>query len=113
MMYFIERPNTWSAANKKWAEVHNYVDKFRNCLIVDDLSRDALINEIRHKVEELNEAYPRTKKLKVNFDFDGFISCRPDESHVDVYVFTIHIIPVRKTYRFAEQVAVLEKGGPQ
>ena len=66
MMYYIERPNTWAPANRKCAEVQEYVDKFKNCLIADDLSLDALIEEIRRKVEELNAAYPRTKKLVGN-----------------------------------------------
>lgn len=114
MMYFIERPNTWRAANKKCAKIQEYIDQFCNCLIPDDLSRDALIEELRHKVEELNDSYPRTKKLVVRFDFGDFISCCSEEQTSDSdYVFTINIHPVRKTYRFAENAAVLKKGGPQ
>ncbi len=111
MMYYIERPNTWRAANRKCAELQEFVGKFENCLIVDELSRDALIQELRHKVEELNVAYPRTKRLKVSFDFHDFISCYPEDRHVDEYVFTITIHPVKKTYKFAEKANVLEKGG--
>jgi hypothetical protein len=113
MMYYIDRPATWKAANKKWAEVQEYVGQFKNCLIADDLSRDAMIEEIRHKVEELYAAYPRTKKLKVSFGYNDFISCAPEESHVDEYVFTIILHPVIKTYRFAENAAALEEGGQQ
>ena len=48
-MYYIERPNTWAAASRKCAEVQEYVGKFKNCLVADDLSLDALIEEIRRK----------------------------------------------------------------
>ena len=111
MMYYIDRPATCKAANKKWAEVQEYVGQFKNCLIADDLSRDAIIQEIRHKVEELNAAYPRTKRLKVAFDYNDFISCAPEESHVDEYVFIINLHPVRKSYRFTEKANILKGGG--
>ena len=110
-MYYIERPATWKAANKKCAEIQEFIGQFRNCLIEDELSRDAMIEEIRHKVDELNAVYPRTKRLKVRFSFNDFISCEPDDGHVDEYVFTITLHPVRKTYRFAEKTNVLKEGG--
>ena len=111
MMYYIERPNTWRAANRKCAELQEFVEQFKNCLIVGNLSRDALINEIRHKVEELNAAYPRTKRLNVRSTSDGFISCYPEDQHVDEHVFTINIHPVRKIYKFAEKANGLKEGG--
>ena len=111
-MYYIDRPSTWRAANRKCAEVQEFVDQFKNCLIADELSRDAMIQDIRHKVEELNEAYPRTKKLAVHFDFSNFLSCSPEPRKVDdEYVFTIRFLPVHRTYEFAETVNVLEEGG--
>lgn len=113
-MYYIERPSTWRAANRKCAELQDYVSQFRYCLIADGLSRDALIQDIRHKVEELNEAYPRTKKLAVHFDFSNFLSCSPEPRKVDdEYVFTIKILPVHRTYEFAENANVLTEGGQQ
>ena len=114
MMYYIEKPNTWRAANKKYAEIQEFVDKFKNCLIADELSRDTLVVEIREKVAELNHDYPRTKKLVVKYDFDGYVSCYPEGRGSDYeYVFTIRILPVRRTYQFAESVNVLEKGDAQ
>lgn len=101
MNYYIERPNTWRAANRKCAEIQEFVNQFKNCLIYDEKSRDALIKEIRDKVEELNNAYPRTKRLKVEFSHGDYISCYPDERGVDEYVFTINIHPVKKTYGFS------------
>jgi len=111
MMYYIVIPNTWKAANRKCAELHEYVLQFRYCLIADDLSRDALIEELRHKVKELNEAYPRTRRLKINFNFDNFISCLPEDQHVDEYVFTINLHPVNRTYQFAEKANILKEAG--
>ena len=109
MMYYIDRPNTWKAANKKCAEIQDYVNQFKNCLITDELSRDAMIQDIRHKVEELNEAYPRTKKVVV--EGKSNVYCYPEGRSCEYeYVFIINILPVHKTYRFAEQANVLEKG---
>ena len=114
MMYYIESPNTWRAANKKCAEVQEYVNKFKNCLIADELSRDALVAEIRSKVKELNEAYPRTKRLVVTCGFSNFISCYPEGRSCEYeLVFTISILPVRRAYRFAEQDAALKEGGAE
>ena len=98
MNYYIERPNTWRAANRKCAEIQEFVNQFKNCLIYDEKSRDALIKEIRDKVEELNNAYPRTKRLKVGFSHGDYISCYPDERGVDEYVFAFHFYPVKRTY---------------
>lgn len=111
MMYYIERPKTWRAANKKCAELIDYVDQFRNCLITSELSRDALIEELRNKANELNDKYQRTRKLIVRFDFVDFISCCPENKHVDEYVFTINLHPVLKTYHFAEEANALKEGG--
>ena len=103
MMYFIERVNTWKATNQKVAELNNYVKQYDKTLIVDDISRDALVEELRHKVEELNEAYPKTKKLVVGTIDDNFVYCEPmpRKSDSDV-VFSFLVWPVRRTYRFAE-----------
>ena len=102
MNYYIERPNTWKAANRKCAEIQEFVDQFRNCLIYGKTSRDALIKEIRDKVEKLNNVYPRTKRLVLDCGSDR-ISCYPEGRACDYeYVFTIDIHPVKRTYGFVE-----------
>lgn len=112
MMYYIDRPSTWRAANRKCAEVQEFVNQFKNCLVANELSRDAMIQDIRHKVEELNEAYPRTKKLAVDFGFSNQLSCFPEQRNADdQYIFIIMFLPVHTTYEFAEHINVLEKGG--
>lgn len=100
MKYFIERPATWSPANKKCKELLDFVGQFRNTLITDDISRDALVEDIRHKVEALNQAYPRTRRLVVRFDRrDNYVFCQPEIHRIeDEYVFIIRFIPVENTY---------------
>ena len=115
MMYYIERPATWSPANRKCKLIQDFVDQFRNTLIADDISRDALVEDIRHKVEELNQAYPRTKPLTVT-DRDNYIACFPKTRTIaDEYVFTIRTEPVRRTFRFSEKAAasLLKEGGEE
>ncbi len=114
MRYYIERPATWSPANQKCKQLQEFVDQFRNCLIADEPSRDALVEEIRHRVELLNEKYPRTKKLVVDFSTRGnYVSCFPEGQHYDNYVFTIRLQPVRRTYRYSEQAFLLTEGAEQ
>lgn len=110
MMYYIDKPATWRAANKKCEQLHDYVNRFRNCLVADDLSRDALVEEIRDKVEELNQAYPRTKRLSVSYR-SNFLACTPEGSGAD-YVFSLHMLPVRRTYHFSEPATTaIQEGG--
>lgn len=118
MMYFIQRINTWSPANQKCKLLQDFVKQFENTLIADDISRDALVEDIRRKVEELNQAYPRTKPLVVTLDhlLHDYVSCQPELRKIeDHYAFTFHIHPVRRTFRFSEKAAasLLKEGGDQ
>lgn len=115
MMYYIEMPKTWKAANRKCEEVQEFIKKFEHSLIADDLSFDSIIFEIRHKVDELNDAYPRTKKLVVTGGTKcNRIYCFPEGRGCDYeYVFIIDANPVRKTYSYAKQAGVLNEGGAQ
>ena len=111
MQYFIEKPNTWRAGNRKCIEIQKYICKLQNCLIEDDLSRDALIDWIREMVEELNATYPRTKRLSVTFSNGDFVSCQPVEPNiVDEYVFTLRIYPVERIYSVTGKTSVLKEG---
>lgn len=99
MMYFIERVNTWKATNQKVAELSNYVKQCEGTLIYDRYSLDALVEDIRHKVDELNEAYPKTKKLVVVTGVD-YVSCHPAQRNSDSdAVFTFNIHCVRRRYK--------------
>ena len=114
MMYYIDRINTWKAPNRKCVELQEFVGQFNYTLIADEISRDALVEEIRHKVDELNEAYPRTKKL-IMVKEEDFIACHNGCFNIDYqYAFTLYIAPVRRTYRFSEPATkALTEGGEE
>ena len=111
-MYYIDKINTWSPDNRKCKELQAFVTEFRQTLIPDDAAVEALMEEIRQRVEELNVAYPRTKRLEVRKD-GNFVACYNDERKVDdQYVFTFHIEKVRQTYKTIEMM-VDSKGGEE
>lgn len=114
MMYYIDKVNTWSPANRKCLEVQSFVNEFRQTLIPNDTVVEALVKEIREKVEELNGLYPRTKRLVVKKE-GNFVECHTDDRRVDdQYVFTFHIERVRQTYKTLElMVDEKEKGGEE
>lgn len=109
-MYYIDKINTWSPANRKWMELQSFVREYRQTIIQDDAAVEELMKEIQQKVDELNKTYPRTKRLKVGKD-GNFVACYNDERKVDdQYVFTFHIEKVRQTYKTLEMM-VDSKGG--
>lgn len=114
MMYYIDKVNTWSPANRKWMEVQAFVTEYSHTLIPDDDAARALVEEIRQKVEELNDRYPRTKRLAVKKE-GNFVACvNEDRKLDDQYVFTFHIEKVRQTYKTLEiMVDKKEKGGAE
>lgn len=104
MMYYIDKVNTWSPANRKWQEVQAFVKEYRQTLIPDDDAARGIVKEIEEKVEELNKAYPRTQRIKVR-QSSNFVSCTNEECKVDdKYVFTFHIEKVRQTYKTLEMM---------
>lgn len=109
MKYYIDKVNTWSPANRKCLEVQSFAKEFRQTLITNEDAAEALVEELRQKVEELNETYPRTKRLKVRKE-GNFVYCDNEEKRVDdQYVFTFDIEKVRQTYKTLEIMAD-EKG---
>ena len=110
MMYYIDRVNTWSAANRKCLEVQKFVAEFRQTIIADEAAAEALVEEIGRKVEELNEKYPRTKRLVTRKE-GGFVYCVNVVQRLgDQYVFTFHIMNVRQTYRAIESATGESEG---
>lgn len=112
MMYYIDKPHTWKAKNRLWAEAKAYIEQFENCLIKDEQSLDTFIDKLRRQVEELNQAYPRTKPLKVSYR-DLFVSCYSDVRPFDNdHAFTFHILPILKEYDADKHcLTYLKKGG--
>lgn len=112
MMYYIDKVNTWSPANRKCLEVQSFVVEFRQTLIPGDEAVELIMKEIREKVEELNEAYPRTKRLTVKKNSNLVTCVNEDRKLDDQYVFTFHIEKVRKEYKTLEMMMdEKEKGG--
>ena len=110
MKYYIERIRTWGPANAKCAELHREMKKYEGCLVADELSKDALIEEVRQTVERLNAAYPKTKKLVVRAMY-GDVMCYPERRTSDSDgVFQFTLARVEKVYRFVESAGVLEPG---
>ena len=106
MKYYIDKVNTWKAANRKCLEVQSLALEYRQTLIPDEAAAEELVKELRAKVEELNEAYPRTKRLKVKKVDDDFIYCVNEDRTLDgQYVFTFYIEKVRRTYKTLEMMA--------
>lgn len=96
MMRYIISPSLGKAANRKIKELHEYVAKYSNCIVMDDLTRDAIVNELREKVDELNAAYPRTKPLEVSMNFGRIIMCCQKERPTDDYAFSILLYEVKR-----------------
>lgn len=102
MMYYIDRPATWKAANKKWEEVQQYVvGAYSNVLIQDEKTRDVVVDDIRDIVERIEIHHLRTKKLVVDYH-DNYIRCYPEGTLNaligDKYVFTLQFRPVDKIF---------------
>jgi hypothetical protein len=113
MMYFIQSINTWKPANEKCRQSLDFIHQYEDCIIADQLSLDALIEEIRHKVGELNVQYPRTKPLVVRHN-GYFVSCSPEDRGAEgQYVFSFFIHRVKRTFKFAEPAPAqaLKEGG--
>lgn len=114
MKYFIDKVNTWGPANRKCAELHQEMKQYENCLVADEVSRDALVEQVRHTVETLNKAYPRTRQLMVDA-WNNHVSCHPNPRSSDSdAVFSFTLAPVKREFCFAERVErLLPEGGDQ
>ena len=54
MMFFVYHLQTYSPKNRAWKKVIDYVEKYKNVLIKDELSLDALKHEIGDVVNRIN-----------------------------------------------------------
>lgn len=103
MKYYIGRINTWGPANAKCAKLHQEMKQYEHCLVADELSRDALVEQVRQTVEQANADYPRTKRLVVEACYNG-VYCRPEKPASDSdNVFSFTLDPVRQEFHFTEK----------
>lgn len=104
MMFFIHYLKTYSTTNKKGRELNEFMSKFADTLISDELSLDALKQEVQKKVAELNSKYPKVQEFVFSDRF-GQWSVKPDNG-IDSYIFILTFSKVRSTYKFMEAVGI-------
>lgn len=103
--YFIDYIKTYSNTKNKGRELQQFIDQFKQMLVKDDLSMDALKAEIEKEIERLNKAYPRTLPLSLT----TYKSVGRGQwtvwvkSNCDKMVFVLHWLEVLGTYRFDEK----------
>ena len=107
-MFFVYHLQTYSPKNRAWKKVIDYVEKYKNVLIKDELSLDALKHEIGDVVNRINAEHPKMKRMKC--------TATPLEAHVisggcPDTVFFLDICKVRSIYQFSEKANMLEQKG--
>lgn len=108
MSFFVQYLNTYAAKNRACKKVIDYVEKYKYVLIRDECSRDALVEELRAKVTQINAEHPKLKPIRFSAGNMGGGSFRIDAS-IDKMgcpdmVFTMNIVNVRSIYQFSECV---------
>ena len=118
-MFFVYHLQTYSPKNRAWKKVIDYVEKYKNVLIKDELSLDALKHEIGDVVNRINAEHPKMKRMQYTaspIDNDHTIRIK---THVisggcPDTVFFLDICKVRSVYQFSEKANMLEqKGGKE
>ena len=64
MMFFVYHLQTYSPKNRAWKKVVDYVEKYKDVLIKDELSLDALKHEIGDVVNRINAEHPKMKRMQ-------------------------------------------------
>lgn len=106
MAYFINYIQNYSKASNKGRELQQYVRKFNQMLVKDDLSMDALKSEIEQEIDRLNKAYPRSKKLFLSTykSVDGGWLTACVENNSEKIVCVLSWKDVLGTYCFSEKI---------
>lgn len=115
-MFFVYHLQTYSPKNRAWKKVIDYVEKYKDVLIKDELSLDALKHEIGDVVNRINAEHPKMKRMQYTaspIDNDRITRI---ETHVisggcPDTVFMLDICKVRSIYQFNEQANMLEQKG--
>lgn len=107
MMYFVQHLQTYVPKNRAWKKVCDYVESFKEVLIKDDVALDALKEELRIKVEQINAEHPKLKPIRYSGGYIGGGTIRIDAS-VDKMgcpdmVFIMDICKVRSIYQYSEK----------
>mgnify|MGYP005946576159 CR=1 FL=1 len=111
MRFFVQHLSTYAPKNRAWKKFNDYVVKFERVLIPDEISRDALVEELRLKTEEINAQHPKLKPIRFssgNLDGTSFrVSASVDKCGCPDTVFSLDIVRVRSIYQYSESM----KGG--
>lgn len=103
--YFIDYISSYSNTNNKGRELQQFISRYRQLLVKDQMSMDALKAEIEQEIERLNKAYPRTKPFV--FSVFGTVSSGQCMAHVegndDKVVFYMTWLVVIGIYRYNEK----------
>lgn len=110
MPYFIDYIKTYASTNNKGRELQQYIVQFEQRLVTDELSMDALKEEVKQEIERLNEAYPRTQPLELDsYRGKGYGQWKAwVKDNSDKIVFVLSWKAVLGTYRFSEKIAKKE-----
>ena len=116
MMFFVYHLQTYSPKNRAWKKVIDYVEKYKYVLIKNELSLEALKQELCDVVNRINAEHPKTKCMQYTagpIDNGRIIRI---EAHVmsggcPDTVFIIDICKVRSIYQFSEKANMLEQEG--
>ena len=116
MMFFVYHLQTYSPKNRAWKKVIGYVEKYKNVLIKDELSLDALKQELGDGVNRSNAEHPKMKRMKYTATPLGRDCTIRIEAHVisggcPDTVFFLDICKVRSVYQFSEKANMLEQKG--
>lgn len=99
-MYYIDTITTYSAHNKKWLEVCQYVSQYERSLFNDLDSVNFFMDRLIEKVTCLNTKYPRTTRFIVR-RYNTRVSCYPENNKVDGdYVFVFNFVRVKNFFGF-------------
>lgn len=106
MRFFVRYLNTYAPKNRAWKKITDYVTKFERALIPDDISRDALVEELRLKTEEINAQHPKLKPIRFsaeNLNNTVFrVSASVDKCGCPDTVFALDIVKIRSIYQYSE-----------
>ena len=116
--YYIDRVRTYATTiNKKCDELANHVDRMYSHSLVDEKSLKQIVEDIKAKAKELDEQYPRTKKIAVHQinNFGGICISSNPETNPEKEIFQFTFLPVRKEFKYDSQSntynLIEEKGG--
>lgn len=113
MLYFVQTFNTYSPKKRACKKLIDFVQKFERVLVKDEVSLDALKEEIRIKIDGINAEHPKLKKIRFSASNIGGrvqrIDASVDNMGCSDYVFFMDICRVRGIYQFSERAATAKK----